>query len=291
MKYILIAQLEHTPNGNFVISWEGEENFQKYNQLESWCDHCKKRIYRKISYIFRDEEGNEVQVGSSCINHYLDDEPTAEEEIILKSTYESFQCGRETGLFSFGKSSGYYTETIALVYIMTNQNPKDRKFDYSDWLKAHRNDITKEAKDTYAKMVEFYATFEPKTIFENNVKMAVLNGCADTPSYAKWAYKIYLDMLRYASSPSTKLEDEQFTIKEIWVDSEGREYMYDYRGTPYKVYRLYTTNNNLVEFKTSSTKDFLSYTGREVKCKIKSSYSSRKGEVTVIKNLSLAKGC
>ena len=287
MNYTLIAKLDHTPNGNFVTSFEEEDHFEKYNTMDSWCEHCKKRIYRKTSYIFRDENGNEVQVGTSCINHYLGEEPSMEEEIILRSSHSDFEEGLFSGLFSFGNRSGYSTRAIVLAYISTNTNPKDRKFEPLDWYKDNSRAISKEASAKYDEVVTFFTTFEPKTGFENNVKMAVLNGYADNPSFAKWAYKIYVDMSKYASNPSTALDVEQFIIKEIWVDSEGREYMYDYRGTPYKVYRLYTTNNNLVEFKTSSTKDFLSYAGKEVKCKIKYSYDSRKGQVTVIKNLAL----
>ena len=95
MNYTLIAKLDHTPNGNFVTSFEEEDHFEKYNTMDSWCEHCKKRIYRKISYIFRDENGNEVQVGTSCINHYLGEEPSMEEEIILRSSHSDFAAGLE----------------------------------------------------------------------------------------------------------------------------------------------------------------------------------------------------
>lgn len=287
MNYTLIAKLDHTPNGNFVTSWEEEDHFEKYNTMDSWCEHCKKRIYRKTSYIFRDEEGKEIQVGTSCINHYLGEEPSIQEEIILNSTHEAFADGLESGMFSFGRFSGYSTETIVLGYIMTNSDPKDQKFRPLDWYKENKNTITQKAKDTYKEVKEFFKTFEPKTGFENNVKLAVINEVAENYSFAKWAYKIYLDMKRYANNPSTRLESEVFTIRDIWVESEGMDYRYDYRGTPYKIYRMYTTNGNLVEFKTTSQKDFLAMAGKVVKASIKSSFPSRKGEVTIINRLAL----
>lgn len=287
MNYTLIAKLDHTPNGNFVTSFEEEDHFEKYNTMDSWCEHCKKRIYRKTSYIFRDENGNEVQVGTSCINHYLGEEPSMEEEIILRSSHSDFAAGLDSGFFSYGNRSGYSTRAIALAYISTNSNPKDRDFKPLEWYKDNCRAISKKASAIYEEVEAFFSTFEPKTGFENNVKMAVLNGYADNPSFAKWAYKIYADMKVYSSNPSTKLESEVFTIREIWIESEGMDYRYDYRGTPYKTYRMYTTNGNLVEFKTTSQKDFLAMAGKVVKASIKSSFSSRKGEVTIINRLAL----
>jgi hypothetical protein len=68
--WILVAVLEHTPEGNLIRSLPGSEiDLIKYREVGPRCDHCKTVRQRKDTYIVRN--GSEtLQVGKSCLKDF-----------------------------------------------------------------------------------------------------------------------------------------------------------------------------------------------------------------------------
>ncbi len=71
--YQFLASVEHSPNGNILISrMPGIEIPKKYRISADHCDHCGIARYRKTTYIVYNEKSKKyVQVGSTCIKDYL----------------------------------------------------------------------------------------------------------------------------------------------------------------------------------------------------------------------------
>lgn len=68
-----IATIQHLPNaGNIIRAISDEFEVPKhYRDVNSDCEHCQVKRYRKDTYLVRHEAGNFVQVGSTCIKDFL----------------------------------------------------------------------------------------------------------------------------------------------------------------------------------------------------------------------------
>lgn len=74
--YKFLACIEHlrAPNSevkNIIRSVPEVEIEHKYRSIASNCDHCKTDRYRKNTYLVQHENGEIVQVGSTCIKDFL----------------------------------------------------------------------------------------------------------------------------------------------------------------------------------------------------------------------------
>lgn len=67
--YCVIAKIEHYPTGNFVTPFTDKIN-QGWFKCPSYCEHCRTNHYRRNTFIVRGENGNEKQVGSTCLKDY-----------------------------------------------------------------------------------------------------------------------------------------------------------------------------------------------------------------------------
>ena len=70
--WTVLAQIEHTEAGNIVRTINSEagelERFRECDPLN--CDHCGYRRHRKNSYVIRSADGDEKQVGSTCLTDF-----------------------------------------------------------------------------------------------------------------------------------------------------------------------------------------------------------------------------
>ena len=69
--YELVAQLEHTPNGNIVRQINPEKEVpNQYRNTNCYCDHCHTNRERKNTFLLVDDNGDYKQVGKSCLNDF-----------------------------------------------------------------------------------------------------------------------------------------------------------------------------------------------------------------------------
>ena len=73
--YKIIAKIDHTyPSKNFVVTYDNatKEQQQKWQHIDSNCEHCNTRRKRNITYILQNVETNKyIQVGKSCLKDFL----------------------------------------------------------------------------------------------------------------------------------------------------------------------------------------------------------------------------
>jgi len=73
--YTVIAKLEHLEGGNIVTTFDGVEADGNWKHIGCTCEHCKTNRDRKLTFIVRDENGNDKQVGRSCLKDYCGIDP------------------------------------------------------------------------------------------------------------------------------------------------------------------------------------------------------------------------
>ena len=70
--YELVAELEHTENGNIIRRINHEYEIpEMYKTTDCYCEHCKTIRFRKNTFLLADKSGNYKQVGKSCLNDYI----------------------------------------------------------------------------------------------------------------------------------------------------------------------------------------------------------------------------
>lgn len=74
--YEVVARIEHLDEGNVVYPL-GDESEVKlaWKTMKPHCEHCGCNRGQKATYIVRDEEGVEKQVGSTCLKDYCGIDP------------------------------------------------------------------------------------------------------------------------------------------------------------------------------------------------------------------------
>ena len=70
--YELVAQLEHTGNGNIVRRINPNIFLpDKYLECVPYCDHCKTSRKRAVTYVLMDKNNHYVQVGKNCLKDFI----------------------------------------------------------------------------------------------------------------------------------------------------------------------------------------------------------------------------
>lgn len=66
-----LASIERTEKGNLINSAHDVEVPTKYYTSEPYCEHCRKNVWRKYTYLVRSTETGEIkQVGRGCLKDY-----------------------------------------------------------------------------------------------------------------------------------------------------------------------------------------------------------------------------
>lgn len=69
--YELVAELEHTGNGNIIRQINFEIEVPKtYRSVPCQCEHCKTNRKRNNTFLLVDKQHNFKQVGKNCLNEY-----------------------------------------------------------------------------------------------------------------------------------------------------------------------------------------------------------------------------
>jgi len=66
----VLARIEHGDNGNIVTGFAGAEIRSEWYSAPARCDHCKTNRFRSVTFIVEHENGEQRQVGHSCLKDY-----------------------------------------------------------------------------------------------------------------------------------------------------------------------------------------------------------------------------
>ena len=72
--YNVVAKLEHLEGGNIVTAY-GAEVKEVWRHIGCACEHCKQNRARNLTFIVRDVNGNDKQIGSTCLKDYSGIDP------------------------------------------------------------------------------------------------------------------------------------------------------------------------------------------------------------------------
>lgn len=72
--YTIAAKIEHFEEGNVVYAMGGEVK-QAWRTASPRCEHCGGNHGQKVTYIVRSEQGEEKQVGRTCLKDYCGIDP------------------------------------------------------------------------------------------------------------------------------------------------------------------------------------------------------------------------
>lgn len=76
--YEFVAKLEFTAGGVLVQNAPGKQASERFRNVGSWCDHCETDRQRRDVFVVEDDEGNQMQVGRTCLRDFLGmDSPNA----------------------------------------------------------------------------------------------------------------------------------------------------------------------------------------------------------------------
>ena len=70
--YTVVAELEHTGNGNIITRFGTDVELPTYyRDCDCNCEHCNTYRNRKNTFVLLDAKGNYKQVGKSCLNDFI----------------------------------------------------------------------------------------------------------------------------------------------------------------------------------------------------------------------------
>ena len=72
--YTVAARIEHLDGGNIVTVFDGQLK-PEWNHIDAYCEHCGIHRRRNLTFIVRHENGEEKQVGSTCLFDYCGIDP------------------------------------------------------------------------------------------------------------------------------------------------------------------------------------------------------------------------
>ena len=289
MKYIIVAKIFHKNNGNVIMTKRDEQMFERYNQITSKCEHCNTIRRRNVSFIIENQNTKElIQVGSSCVQYYKKEEEMSFEEKAIFSSKEEMKSIFDLGWFPTSNGNYFSSEKVVLVMIHSKRNPKDKSYEIDELWQLYKDEINDDDYKMLEKVKAYFENYKATNVFINNIKV-LLNEHYVSKSeinIVKWAFQVYKNNVLYNEINNTNgLTNESFTIKNIWLEREYNDRRYSYYGTYKYVWRIIDENENLIEYETTSDKDFKELLGFVVKCKIKGQYNSKNGKVTKITNL------
>ncbi|QOI07907.1 hypothetical protein [Pseudomonas savastanoi] len=196
----VLAQLESFQGANLVFSVAtdslSEQALEAYAKCPIECEHCNTHRNRKLSYVLKDNESDDIkQVGSSCLEDFTGVDPAA--ALFLAKVYDFVKvvdCYNdfENGSFS-GKASAYATdEYVTRVLFLSERygfvsstKAKDEgcqaTFDLAsqlDSLLRNDSDVLQSYSDQHSRhretaqaIIDWYAVKEPADSFERNLKL------------------------------------------------------------------------------------------------------------------------
>ncbi len=234
--YAIVAKIEHLENGNFVYSFS-DQSKPEWTKIESRCEHCNTKHFRRNTFIVRHEDGSEKQVGSTCLKDYCGIDPQhfaalkQLRDLFIEDDFASYDFDHAP------KATTVYPiiETIALAYRIVKAQGY-RKADEVGSNKSvlirmlnEREQPTDEELDEARRMKEAVMLMErddswsrlndKRIWFDNSIKSLLLAGyCKDTHlgyiAYAPVAFAQY-DLLLEEEEKRRQQHSEQAAVSDF----------------------------------------------------------------------------
>lgn len=120
--YSVVAKLEHLKDGNFVQSFVPDSK-ATWGLLKPICEHCRTKHYRKNTFIVRNEDGTEKQVGSTCLKDYCGIDP---QHFAALKQLEDLLLNNDIDSYSFGHApvAAYVYPTLKALALASRVNKK-----------------------------------------------------------------------------------------------------------------------------------------------------------------------
>lgn len=102
--YSVVAKLEHLENANIVYTI-GDDQVSKpeWGTMKAKCEHCGGNHGQKVTFIVRNESGEEIQVGRTCLKDYCGIDP---QHIGMLNQLHDIFIKMEPDCYDFSRCSG-----------------------------------------------------------------------------------------------------------------------------------------------------------------------------------------
>lgn len=233
--YSVAAKIEHLDGGNVVDLFGETEMKMAWTTLQPRCEHCGTNHRRKITYIVRHENGEEKQIGRTCLKDYCGIDPNRVGYVseicdILEDEWDI----ERYDFVGKGYSPAYdVVEVIALAmtiikkqgYVKSDE-PNGNKWKMIDEIGKYLP--TDEEKNKAKEIADGIAAMDNETAFKaglNNVRSMVLSGyCTGKHfgylAFAPIAYEKYIEKQNREREFAEKKQEEAAASN--WVGEVGK---------------------------------------------------------------------
>lgn len=203
------ATLEYSLKGNIIAAVPGVEIPSRFYDCEPWCEHCKTRRDRKVSYVVQNEESGEFkQVGRGCLVDFtggLSAEWAAQIESFFKEFEEASEyvgCGgfgktyfkvrdflvfsaetiRLFGFVKNGYDSGISTADRARSCYLVRKGYRASKLDFALWDEASDRGFDEKRAESIEladKVLDWILNNENTSNYFHNLKVVCSDECFD----------------------------------------------------------------------------------------------------------------
>ena len=267
--YELVAELEHTGNGNIIRQINFDIEVPKsYRKVSCQCEHCKTNRQRKNTFLLVDKDNNFKQVGKTCLNDYTGiDTLYIVNKVSSLHFLTSGQVDDEFLEFLKSNSAPKYEplEVMANIFyqiVLENGYKKDDNnpfYNVNDY--KYRDDL----EDKVEQLLNVVNTdwYNDDSSYCYNVKVMLGLGYVEFRHWKLLLSYINSAMLYlqkqlakelerqglnndYLGNVGDKIEFEVKSVKLLYTKYTN----YSWRGEESYVYRILTTTNNVVIWNT-----------------------------------------
>ena len=278
--YEIVAELEHTGSGNIIRQINLDIEVPKtYRDVPCRCEHCNTNRKRNNTFLLVDKDNNFKQVGKNCLNDYTGVDTLSILDKVNKLGFllnEDFEQDEEFKNYLINSAPKYepleYMANIMLQKVLEEGYTKDNDGIFYN-LNEYRYKEELEPKVEEVLNVVNSDWYNDDSNYCYNVKTMLSSGYVE-PRHWKMLISYINSALNYLQRKIQKqLEFEglnndylgqvgdriTFDIKDIKLLYTSTTY-FSYNGETNFTYRIITTTNNVVIWKTTTYLDVATLT-------------------------------
>lgn len=270
-----IAMIEFTQHGNLIYT-KVEGISARYSEVDSVCEHCNKKRSRKMAFVLRNEQGDMIQVGSSCMEDFTGHRSALKLALLYTSVQNLVdEANQEEGWGGFGGfgSNDHGTETVLKIaysiikeygWVSTssasrngNTSTASRVYSYTGSSKTL--DLSEKDYENIGKAVAWAKGLDSEESYLNNLKVLVstdmvTNRQIPTLISLFAAYKRAMGISEtYEAKKVSEWVGTLGKRQNFTVTLEGMHAFEGYYGWTY-IYRFKDEDGNVLVWKSSSDK-------------------------------------
>lgn len=271
--YELVAELEHTENGNIIRKINYNYNVpEMYRSTGCYCEHCKTNRLRKNTFLLADKSGSFKQVGSNCLNDYtgIDSESVINKLSNLSFILREYEIGSDTEFEEFLREPVNRLEPVEEMSNLFYQILlKDgyKKDSANPFYELNNLNYDKSLEPKVKELLNVINTdwYENGNDYCHNVSVVLKNQYVEYKHWRillsyLWSAMMYLERQKqrelarrglnneYLGELGSRIEFEIKSFKLLYTKYSN----YTYSGEETYVYRILTTSNNVVIWSTGN---------------------------------------